>query len=114
MVGIARRFAASQKTSSLDLEMPVMSMDFAALARLIGEHAIDVVVNCLGVLQDGPGSDTGDVHRDFVERLLRAIGDSGRAIRLVQISIPGAAADDRTAFSREQARGGAADRRVRH
>ena len=36
VVGIARRFASSQKTSPLDLEMPVMAMDAAALARLIG------------------------------------------------------------------------------
>jgi uncharacterized protein YbjT (DUF2867 family) len=57
------------------------------------------VVNCLGVLQDGPGSDTSDVHRDFVARLLRAIGDSDRAIRLIHVSIPGVANDDRTAFS---------------
>ena len=57
------------------------------------------MVNCLGVLQDGPGSDTGAVHRDFVARLLQAIRDSGRAIRLVHISIPGAPTSDRTAFS---------------
>jgi uncharacterized protein YbjT (DUF2867 family) len=99
VVGIARRFSASQKASSLDLELPVLSMDQAALARLLGEHDIDLVVNCLGVLQDGPGSDTGAVHRDFVARLLAAIGDSGRAVRLVHISIPGAASDDHTAFS---------------
>src|SRR5450755_2838852 len=95
VVGIARRFASSQKTSLLDLEMPVVSMDSASLARLIGDHDIDVVVNCLGVLQDGPGSDTRNVHRDFVERVLRAIG-------LIHISIPGAANDDRTAFSRSK------------
>jgi uncharacterized protein YbjT (DUF2867 family) len=100
VVGIARRFSASQKSDALDLELPVMSMDIPTLARLIGERAIDLVVNCLGVLQDGPGSDTCDVHRDFVERLLRATRASGRAIRLVQISIPGAADEDRTAFSR--------------
>src|SRR5258708_10567991 len=82
--------------------MPVLSMDAAALARLLGEHAIDLVVNCLGVLQDGPGSDTGEVHRDFVERLSRAIRASGRTIRLVQISIPGAAAEDHTAFRRSK------------
>jgi uncharacterized protein YbjT (DUF2867 family) len=99
VIGIARRYSPSQKATALDLEMPVMLMDTAALARLIGEHEIDVVVNCLGVLQDGPGSDTGAVHRDFVERLLRAIRTSGRVIRLVQISIPGAADQDRTAFS---------------
>jgi uncharacterized protein YbjT (DUF2867 family) len=102
VVGIARRFPTSQKSGSLDLEMPVMSMEIAALAKLIGERSTDLVVNCLGVLQDGPGSDTCDVHRDFVERLLRAIRASGRAIRLVQISIPGAADEDRTAFSRSK------------
>lgn len=99
VVGIARRFSPSQRASTLDLEMPVMAMDTGSLAQLMRDHGIDLVVNCLGVLQDGPGSDTSAVHRDFVERLLRAIRASGRAIRLVQISIPGAADEDRTAFS---------------
>ena len=97
--GVARCFSPSQRVTTSDLELPVMSMDQAALARLIGEREIDVVVNCLGVLQDGPGSDTSAVHRDFVARLLAAIGDSGRPVRLVHISIPGAANQDRTAFS---------------
>ena len=99
VVGIARHFAPSQKATAFDLEMPVMAMDAADLARLIQAHGIDIVVNCLGVLQDGPGSDTRAVHRDFVARLLQAIGDSGRAIRLIHISIPGTADADRTAFS---------------
>jgi uncharacterized protein YbjT (DUF2867 family) len=99
VVALARKFAASQVSNALDLEMPPLAMDSAALARLIGEHTIDIVINCLGVLQDGPGSDTRAVHRDFVERLLQAIKMSGRAIRLIQLSIPGAAADDHTAFS---------------
>jgi uncharacterized protein YbjT (DUF2867 family) len=98
-IGVARRFSSSQRASALDLEMPLLSMDSTSLARLIGDHGIGVVVNCVGLLQDGPGGDVGAVHRDFVARLLRAIKDSGRAIRLVHISIPGAAADDRTAFS---------------
>jgi uncharacterized protein YbjT (DUF2867 family) len=99
VVGVARHFSPSQKASAFDLEMPVMAMDAAALARLIRAHDIDVVVNCLGVLQDGPGSDTGAVHREFVVRLLQAIGESGRVVRLIHISIPGAANEDRTAFS---------------
>ncbi|MBR1141900.1 SDR family oxidoreductase [Bradyrhizobium sp. AUGA SZCCT0431] len=98
-VGVARHFEPSQKTGASDLELPIMSMDAASLARLIREREIDVVVNCLGVLQDGPGSDTRAVHRDFVERLLAAIRDSGRAVRFIHISIPGTADDDRTAFS---------------
>ncbi len=98
VVAVARKFVASQIQLALDLEMPVLAMDLAALARLIGEHTIDVVVNCLGVLQDGPGDDARAVHRDFVERLLHAIKTSGRPIRLIQLSIPGAAADDHTPF----------------
>src|SRR5215475_7918682 len=97
--GVARKLSASQKNSPLDLELPIMSMDAPALADLLRERGIDIVVNCLGVLQDGPGSDTNAVHRDFVARLLQAIGTSGRAIRLVHISIPGTAETDRTAFA---------------
>jgi uncharacterized protein YbjT (DUF2867 family) len=99
VIGIARRFSSAQKAGAFDLELPLLSMDSAALARLIGDRGIELVVNCLGVLQDGPGSDTRGVHRDFVERLLRAIRASGRAIRFVHISIPGAGSEDHTAFS---------------
>jgi len=99
VIGVARKLSLAQKMGPLDLEMPILSMDVPALMRLLNDHAADVVVNCLGVLQDGPGSDTSAVHRDFVACLLRAIGESGRAIRLAHISIPGSAEDDRTAFA---------------
>src|SRR3954471_11256048 len=99
VVGVARKLSASQKGGALDLELPVMSMKAERLARLLRDHGIDVVVNCLGVLQDGPGSDTTAVHCDFVARLLKAIGESGRAVRLIHISIPGAASEDQTAFA---------------
>jgi len=99
VVGVARSLSPAQKMSALDIELPILTLDAAALARMLGEHAVDLVVNCLGVLQDGAGSDTGAVHRDFVARLLAAIGGSGRAIRLVHISIPGTAEADRTAFA---------------
>lgn len=99
VVGVARSLSPAQRMSALDIELSILSLDAAGLARLLRERAVDVVVNCLGVLQDGPGSDTNAVHRDFVARLLKAIGDSGRATRLVHISIPGAAEADRTAFA---------------
>jgi uncharacterized protein YbjT (DUF2867 family) len=99
VVAVARKFAASQVSQALDLEMPLLAMEASALARLIGEHAIDVIVNCLGVLQDAPGNDARAVHRDFVERLLSAIKANGRVIRLIHFSIPGSAKDDHTAFS---------------
>jgi uncharacterized protein YbjT (DUF2867 family) len=99
VTGVARSFAGGQRANASDLEMPILSMDAAALERLLRDRKIDVVVNCLGVLQDGPGSDTGAVHRDFVARLVRAISVGDHALRLIHISIPGAAAEDRTAFS---------------
>lgn len=99
VVGLARSLSPAQTMSALDVELPILSLDESALTRLLSEHAVDIVVNCLGVLQDGPGSDTNAVHRDFVARLLLAIAASSRAIRLVHISIPGTAQADRTAFA---------------
>lgn len=99
VVGVARSLSPAQRMSTQDLELPILALDAAALTRLLNEHAASVVVNCLGVLQDGPGSNTSAVHRDFVVQLLQAIGASNRAIRLVHISIPGSAEADRTAFA---------------
>jgi uncharacterized protein YbjT (DUF2867 family) len=99
VTGVARRFAASQQATSFDIERPIVSMDADALARLLREQKAGLVVNCLGVLQDAPGSDTRAVHRDFVARLLQAIEQCGGAMALIHISIPGEAGGDRTAFS---------------
>ncbi len=99
VTGIARRYPPSQKATSFDLEMPLLSLEVAALVRLLQEREIDVVVNCIGVLQDGPGIDTHAVHCDFVQRLLVAIEQSGRATRLVHISIPKTDDEDATRFS---------------
>ncbi len=100
VTGVARHFSPGQKDPDSDCELPIMSIDAAALAELLQRRQIDLVVNCLGVLQDGPGSDTRAVHRDFVARLVQAIGTSGLDICLVHISIPGASAEDHTAFAR--------------
>jgi uncharacterized protein YbjT (DUF2867 family) len=100
VTGIARRYAGSQRAGSFDLEIPVLSMSTGALAALIRDRDAAVVVNCIGVLQDGPGSHVSAVHRDFVARLLRAITASRRAVRLIHISIPGTGVHDRTTFSR--------------
>jgi len=53
---VARRFSPSQRKSALDLELPLLALDSTALARLIADHGIDVVVNCIGCLQDGPAA----------------------------------------------------------
>ncbi|MBB4375211.1 uncharacterized protein YbjT (DUF2867 family) [Bradyrhizobium sp. cir1] len=99
VIGVARSLSPAQTMSALDIELPILSLDATALKRLLSQHSVDAVVNCLGVLQDGPGSNTGAVHRDFVARLLQVVADSGRAVRLVHISIPGNTDADRTAFA---------------
>ncbi|GLH76978.1 nucleoside-diphosphate sugar epimerase [Bradyrhizobium sp. SSBR45G] len=98
-IGVARAFSASQLISPVDIELPIMALDATGLAGLMRVHEIDVVVNCLGVLQDGPGSNTDAVHREFVARLLAAIAACGRSVRFIHISIPGTADEDHTAFA---------------
>src|SRR4051812_2543121 len=99
VTGVARHLSPSQKSTPFDIETPLLAMPPDEMARLIADRSIDLVVNCLGVLQDGVGSDTAAVHRAFVARLMQGIVKSDRAVRLVHISIPGNPADDRTAFS---------------
>jgi uncharacterized protein YbjT (DUF2867 family) len=100
VTAIARHYTSSQMTSMDDVEAPIMAMTQDQLTRLMVERRIEMVVNCLGVLQDGPGMDTSAVHRDFTARLLAAIKATAQPIQLVHISIPGTADHDRTAFSR--------------
>ena len=45
VIGIARAFSASQRMTAFDLELPILAMGAPALAQLIRDHAIDVIVN---------------------------------------------------------------------
>lgn len=100
VVPLARRFTAAQKTAfgKAAVECPFVALDDEALAQVLADNKIDIVVNCVGILQDGPRGSTQSVHRDFVARLLTAVGRRGGL--LIHFSIPGNAAEDRTAFSR--------------
>lgn len=104
VVAIARRFAASQKArfGKAAVERPVVDLDQADLAALLQRHRVDIVVNCIGVLQDSGRGDTKTVHLDFATRLLSALQSRPDPALLVQISIPGSDADDRTEFSRSK------------
>jgi nucleoside-diphosphate-sugar epimerase len=99
---VARRLTSAQKVAFDDtaIECPIVDLDVKALARLLSEPGADIVVNCVGVLQDGSrhGS-TEDVHRGFATRLVEAIASAERSPLLVHLSIPGNAEHDRTAFS---------------
>jgi uncharacterized protein YbjT (DUF2867 family) len=102
VVPVARRFTAAQKNAfaGFALECPVTSLDAQALAQLLVEHQVDVVVNCIGVLQDSARERADDVHRRFVARLAEALGVLREMPLLVHLSIPGSEAEDETEFSR--------------
>jgi len=95
---VARRFTRAQRTAfgAAARETPFMALDAPGLRALIPGPA-GIIVNCVGVLQDGPRGATGDVHADFTARLLAAFG--GGQTLLVQISIPGDPDTDHTAYS---------------
>ena len=99
VVPIARRFSPAQRAAlgGLATECPVVDLDEAALARLLATHGAELVVNCIGVLQDGPRGSAATVHGGFVRRLVQAMAN--RPSLLVHVSIPGRPEDDRTAFS---------------
>src|SRR5208283_318198 len=72
---VARRFTKAQQAGFEHryVECPIATLEAAVLASLFAEHRVDIVVNCLGVLQDGPGQSADDIHRRFVQRLVEAL-----------------------------------------
>ena len=107
VIAAARSFEPAPKFSlseSSVIEARVAELETAALARLLQERRADIVVNCIGVLQDGTGATTRDVHEGFVGRLIAAIRSLDRPILIAHISIPGREEDDRTAFSQTKRR----------
>ncbi|WP_186390139.1 SDR family oxidoreductase [Stappia sp. TSB10P1A] len=103
VAAFARRFTGAQKAAlgAAAVEAPLVDLDARGLATLLAGRKVDILVNCIGVLQDMPGKGTAsDAHGGFVSRLLSAMGQQGaRPQLLVHLSIPGLAEDDRTAFS---------------
>jgi uncharacterized protein YbjT (DUF2867 family) len=101
VIAVARRFYRSQRVqfATAAREIPIAELDNSALTRLVVESAADVVINCLGLLQDAPGERASDIHEHFIKRLLAALRDVGRPVLLVHLSIPGVAIDDRTTFA---------------
>jgi nucleoside-diphosphate-sugar epimerase len=101
VLAVARRFTGTQ-SAAFDpaLQLPLVSLQPDELARFLSSHEVDIVVNCIGVLQDsGQRGSVDEVHRGFIARLVEAMSVAGRARLLVHLSIPGRDDDDRTAFS---------------
>jgi nucleoside-diphosphate-sugar epimerase len=105
VIPLARRFTAAQRaawgTASgvAAVEMPIVGVGESAIAKLLAERQVDIVVNCIGVLQDSGHDGTESVHETFVRDLIGALRICGRPCLLLHLSIPGHDDEDRTAFS---------------
>jgi len=104
VVAAARRLTRPQhnQLGHSAREFPIVPGDSASLTELLRKNEIDVVVNCLGILQDAPGDSANAIHLAFVEKLLAALRAVGRPALIVHLSIPGAEADDRTRFAQSK------------
>lgn len=102
----ARRLTAAQRDlfGEAARETPIASLDVLGLKALIAESGADVVVNCVGVLQDQPGTSTHEAHDGFIERLLAALCAVGRPVLLIHTSIPGEPGGDVTPFAQSKRR----------
>ncbi len=102
----ARRLTAAQRDLFGDAarETPIASLDVPGLKALIAESGADIVVNCVGVLQDQPGKSTHEAHDGFVERLIAALRGTGRPVLLIHTSIPGEPGGDTTPFAQSKRR----------
>lgn len=103
VVPVARTFTPAQAAAfgKRAVRFPVVASEAAALEAMLLATGAEVVVNCIGVLQDTAQASSDDVHRKFAERLLQAMKrDDGPSSLLVHLSIPGEASGDGTVFSR--------------
>lgn len=107
VVAFARRFTPAQVASFGEgaITRPFAGFSSDALADMLRACTADVIVNCLGVLQDGPRGSTAEVHEAFVARLVEAIRMQPRPVLLVHVSVPGSDEEDATAFSRTKQAG---------
>lgn len=104
---IARRFTKAQiaEFGPLAITAPFVGMEIRELTQLLADQQIDIVVNCVGLLQNRGRDDTSQVHAAFTERLITALQRQAQDTMLVQISIPGNPQDDATDFSRTKHQG---------
>tara|TARA_R110000787_G_scaffold239367_9_gene345677 strand:- start:11262 stop:12584 length:1323 start_codon:yes stop_codon:yes gene_type:complete len=102
VIGIARKFTSSQRAAlgSETLECPIVAATTDELSGVLADA--DIVVNCIGVLQDGPRGSTAEVHEAFVSRILSVMKTRSEPNLYIHISVPGRPADDRTAFSQSK------------
>jgi uncharacterized protein YbjT (DUF2867 family) len=115
VIPVARKFTPVQTAAweGRAVRMPLVDAEKPALQTAIAALRADVIVNCIGALQDAPGSPAARANREFVATLVELLqqqsGDgreagqvSGASPILIHVSIPGEGQDDLTDFSREK------------
>src|SRR3712207_3870832 len=102
VVGVARQFTHAQEAAlgSSAVRCSVVGLTPDTLASHLSDWNADIVVNCIGVLQDSERGGVADVHHAFIERLLAALVTYERPALLVHLSVPEGPTSDPTAFSR--------------
>jgi uncharacterized protein YbjT (DUF2867 family) len=103
VIAIARRLTPSQREQfgAAGRELAIVDLDQASLTRAIEAEGAEIIVNCIGVLQDSRRGDTDGVHRAFAARLASALSNQPPRL-LIHISVPGREEDDPTPFSRSK------------
>ncbi|TCL90140.1 nucleoside-diphosphate-sugar epimerase [Rhizobium sp. PP-WC-2G-219] len=114
VIPVARRFTPVQNAAwdGWAVQVPLVDADKRALQTVISELRADVIVNCIGALQDTPDSPAARANRHFVTTIVEVLqdetgerredGQPGRAPLLIHVSIPGEGQDDVTDFSRDK------------
>ena len=105
VIGVARRVARAARSMPearwVALDVATATTSERWLPHLGG---VDAVVNCAGVLQDGPGDSTAGVHRDGIAALFQACEKAG-VRRILHLSAIGVDRDAPTEFSRSKIEG---------
>ncbi len=105
VVAVARRFGPADRgaPARARIEAPFAEMSADELRKTLAEHGVEVVVNCVGVLQSGASGRAETAHVEFPMRLVEAMRALDGASLIVHVSIPGAEFGE-TAFSRTKRR----------
>ena len=89
VVPISREFNRAQQArfGERAISCPITELSGAALAQMFITHKIDIVVNCVGILQDGCCGSTAVVHQGFVASLIGALVKTVPAMVLMLVGL---------------------------
>jgi uncharacterized protein YbjT (DUF2867 family) len=102
VTGVARHPSATDRSAVHWISLDISRADAGAWAGILA--GADAVVNCAGILQDGPDGSTEGVHASGPAALFRACASAG-VRRVVHLSAIGVGRETPTAFSKSKRAG---------